>query len=97
MQVIASPTKRTNRKRGEAISKQEQKIAIILRQRAFNAVLCGYAIVLIPILAMLFLQGFHAWGFNLPEKLVYGLAGTVIGEIAGFTYIVLRFLFPRHK
>lgn len=92
MQEIAKPAKRPNRARGDSIPRTD-----IMRERAFNAVLCGYALVLIPILAMLFLQGFHAWGFNLPEKLIYGLAVTVIGEIAGFTYIVLRFLFPRHK
>lgn len=97
MQVLVNSEKRRNRLRGNYISKQERDTAIILRQRAFNAVLCGYAMVLIPILAMLFLQGFQAWGFNLPEKLVYGLAVAVIGEIAGFTYIVLRFLFPQSK
>lgn len=92
MQEIAEAKRHPNRSRRNSIAKREK-----LRERAFNAILWGYGLVLIPVLVMLFLQGFRAWGFNLPEKLVYGLAIAVIGEIAGFTYIVLRFLFPNDK
>jgi hypothetical protein len=97
MQEIANTNSHPKKSRNTSISKQEQQTALILRQRAFNAVLCGYAVVLIPTLVMLFLQGFHAWGFDLPEKLVYGLAIGVVGEVAVFSSIILKFLFPQDK
>lgn len=72
----------------------ERRRFLNLQERAFNHVVNSSKIVLVLGLAIVFLQGFRLWGFNLSTAILYGLIGlTVGGELAKSFYVILRFLF----
>jgi len=49
------------------------------------------------ILAILFLQGFKAWDFELSEGVILALIGATTANILSFYGIVTRHIFPRPK
>jgi hypothetical protein len=88
---------RGNSPRGPNRSRRKPNSIAAQRERALTVLLWMYPFVLVLVLVMLFLQGFRAWGFALPENVIYVLVAEVIVEIASFIYIILRFLFPPEK
>src|SRR5690242_16361225 len=74
---------------------ERSRRTLVLQERAFTFLSVAYSAVLFPTLLILFFQGFHTCGFNLHISLLHSLCAATIGEIAGFTYIMLRFLFPQ--
>jgi len=46
-------------------------------------------------MAIFFLEGFHAWGFDLNLKVLRWLGGATIGEIGGLLLLTLRVVFQK--
>jgi hypothetical protein len=54
-----------------------------------------YALFSAATFAIFFLEGFHAWGFQLDLKVLLCLAGTTIGEIGGLLLLTFRLVFRK--
>jgi hypothetical protein len=57
--------------------------------------LWAYALFSAATFAIFFLQGFHAWGFNLDLKVLLCLAAATISEIGGLLLLTFRVVFRR--
>lgn len=40
-----------------------------------------------------FLEGFHLYGFDVPDDFLRWIGGATVGEIGGLLYIAYRYLF----
>ena len=49
-----------------------------------------FALVTLMTVSVVFLQGFHAWGFNLPISFLHWLGVATVGEVAGLLYLVIN-------
>jgi hypothetical protein len=63
------------------------------QQQIITFLLWAYGLLLAATMTILFLQGFHAWNFNLDTKLLMWLGGATIGEIGGLLVLTLRATF----
>jgi len=90
--VDQASSQRTKR-RPNSISKKGEEQLLTLRSLALNNVLTNSRFTLAWILIVILLQGFHLWGFNLPDQLLYALLAATIGELAKSLAVVMRFLF----
>ena len=52
-----------------------------------------YFFVLVASLAIIFLQGFHAWGFDLGIEPIRWLMVIVVGELIALTWYVFKKIF----
>lgn len=50
------------------VEELERRLVISLQERAFNTFVRAYCATLLPIFAIIFLQGFHTKGFDLPQN-----------------------------
>ena len=66
---------------------------IYLRESVVAFIIFSYSGLLFATLAVILFQGFHLWGFNLPEKFLMWLGGATIGEVGGLALIVHKSLF----
>lgn len=94
--VIPRP-KRPNRKDHRQVEDEERRQLLELQKKAFNHVVSSSKVVLLPVLVIIFLQGFGLWGFRLPKELLYILIVATVSKLAESFYVVLRFLFDPNK
>ncbi|HZL27305.1 MAG TPA: hypothetical protein VFC39_12335 [Acidobacteriaceae bacterium] len=57
--------------------------------------LWAYGLFSAATFAIFFLQGFHAWGFQLDLKVLLCLSGATIGEIGGLLLLTFRVVFRK--
>lgn len=81
------------KRRRTSTKEQGAKQILTLRARAFHYIVTGSTLMLILIPIIMLLQGFHLWGFNLPDHLLYALVAMAIGKLIESLLIVMRFLF----
>jgi len=94
----------------DAFLKEQEKLSprqIIERETAFHTMalqrlsvkflFVAYGGLLFSTMAVIFLQGFRFWGFNLDQKFLDWLGGAAIGEIAGLAALVYGALFKGSK
>ena len=48
---------------------------------------------LIAVVAVLVLEGIHAWGFHLDDSVLIAFIGTTTADVLGLGYIVVKYLF----
>lgn len=68
-----------------------------MQERAMNYLLCFYGFVLVCTMAIIFLQGFKAWGFQLPPEFLKWLGGATVGEVGGLAALVYGFFFRKRQ
>ncbi len=94
--IGSKPQKTKTLKRN--VKEEERRMILFLQKLALVIFLCAYALLLLPTTVLvILLQGFHAGGFDLPLEVIYWLGGLTVGKLAVFTYVAIRFLFPRRK
>jgi hypothetical protein len=69
----------------------EHEIAMQRRLATFVCLLLG--VCCIGALTIFYLQGFHAFGFNLPESLMHWIGAATIGSLGTLATIVFRAFF----
>jgi len=95
--VVPKP-RRQRRTCQDSIGEEEKRTILGLQKWAFVIFLGAYGFLLLPFtLLIILLQGFHTRGFDLPLSVIFWLGGLTVGKLASFTYIAIRFLFPRRK
>jgi len=60
------------------------------QRNILNFLLAAYGYLLVVTTAILFLQGFRAWGFQLDGSLLKWLGAATIGEIGGLLALTFR-------
>ena len=63
------------------------------QQQIVTFLLVAYGFLLVMTVAVLMLQGFHAWGFSLDGSLLRWLGVATIGEIGGLLLLTFRAVF----
>jgi hypothetical protein len=66
------------------------------QNRIITFLLVAYSFLLIATVAIIFLQGFRAWGFVLDRSLLMWLGGATIGEIGGLLVLTFRGVFGQN-
>lgn len=68
-----------------------------LRQqhRIITFLLWAYGSVLTATMGIFFLQGFHAWTFELDRQVLLWLGAATVGEIGGLLLLTFRVVFRR--
>jgi hypothetical protein len=77
----------------EFLTKEKELSNISMREKAAIFFFTIYGLALVATLAVYFLQGFNAWGFNLQTELLKWLGGVTLGELGGLALLVYGFLF----
>ena len=79
----------------EYIEHEEAMSTIALRERAASFLFKAYAGLLASTVLIIFLQGFHLWGFHLEAGFLHWLGAATIGEVAGLAALVYGALFRK--
>ena len=79
----------------EFIEREEALSNIAMRERAVTFLFTAYGGLLASTVIIIFLQGFHLWGFNLESGFLNWLGGATIGEVAGLASLVYGALFRK--
>lgn len=64
-----------------------------LQRQVVVFLMWAYGFLLLTTMAILLLQGFHAWGFSLDRDLLKWLGGATVGEIGGLLFLTFRATF----
>jgi hypothetical protein len=72
----------------EYIEHEEAMSNIALREHAASFLFKAYAGLLASTVLIIFLQGFHLWGFQLDAGFLNWLGAATIGEVAGLAALV---------
>ena len=68
-----------------------------LRERSVYLMLSLFALGLVSTFVIIFFEGFHVGGFDLPDEFLHWLGGATVGEVAGLLVITFRYLFPKQE
>lgn len=77
------------------IEREEALSTLALRRRALMFLFWAYGGLLAMTVLIIFLQGFHLFGFALQTSFLNWLGGVVLTEVASLAIIVYKFLFTR--
>jgi hypothetical protein len=68
----------------------ESKASVRIRSQASRFLIKAFAGTLVATFTLIFLQGFHLWGFTLPEAFLHWIGVATIGELGGLLAMVWR-------
>jgi hypothetical protein len=71
-------------------SPAESRAAIRLRAQAFCFLRRAFGFSLVTTFGIIFLQGFHLWGFQLSDAFLNWLGGATVGQVAGLFAMVVK-------
>lgn len=77
----------------EFIEREQALSNITLRQMVVQFLNRAYGGLLISTVTLIFLQGFHLWGFELDSGFLNWLGAATVGEIVGLCVLVYGALF----
>jgi len=69
--------------------------SLTLQERVVTFLLYAYGFLLAATMTIVFLQGFHVWGFVLDQKVLLWLGGATVGEIGGLLLLTLKAVFRK--
>ncbi len=70
-----------------------QAAHVEFQQQIVTFLLGAYGFLLVATVAIVLLQGFHAWGFALEASFLRWLGAATIGEIGGLLLLTFRAVF----
>lgn len=76
---------------------EERRRIMVLRERAVTFLFWADGLLLVATIAIILLQGFHLWGFNLEAEFLRWLSAAAVGEFAGLLLLLYRFLFSTRR
>lgn len=77
----------------QAVKEKEWVVKVTQQNKMINFLLVAYAFLLVATMAIILLQGFHAWGFALEAPFLKWLGAATIGEVAGLLVITYKSVF----
>jgi hypothetical protein len=66
-----------------------------LRMKVVDFLLIAYGFLLLTTIIIIFFQGFHCLGFQLPNEFLNWLGGATIGEIGGLLTLTISAVFRK--
>jgi hypothetical protein len=66
-----------------------------MQRRGVSFLFRAYGFLIVATMAIIFLQGFRAWGFALEQDFLWWLGIAVIGEVGGLAGLVYGFFFKK--
>lgn len=66
-----------------------------MQERGVTFLFRAYGFLILATMTIIFLQGFHAWGFALDPDFLWWLGIAVLGEVSGLAALVYGFFFRR--
>jgi hypothetical protein len=93
-----SPTVQVNRRVPKGwVTKATLEHQIELEKLIVRFLLCAYIFLLVATVAIIFMQGFKAWGFQLDSGFLKWLGVATIGDVGGLLTLTFGAVFKRFK